>query len=119
MIQITGVLVDPTNQPIQTTLRVTAQNSVTSITSASATVVIGVDGLYDFNLLKGNYRIDFLTDDEYNIGTLVTVAVDTPAVITLPVLLESHSYGAIELDNVALLEARILTLESRVTILEG
>ena len=90
MIQVIGVLVNPINEPIQTNIRVTAENSETTLISAEANKITGEDGSYDFTLVEGSYCIDLLIDDEYSKCTYITVDGLTPTPIELPTLLTNH-----------------------------
>lgn len=91
MITVTGVLVNPLNQPLETTIRITALDSSESVLSAEAKVITGADGVYSFSLLEGTFRIELLTDDEYNIGEEVVVDIDTPTSIDLNTLIKNHA----------------------------
>ena len=90
MIQVIGILVNPLNQPIQTTIRVSTIKSCNTVLSATALIITGSDGTYDFSLINGTFLIELLIDDEYNEGVAVIIDVVTPSVIDLPSLLENH-----------------------------
>lgn len=90
MITVSGILVNPFNEPMQTSIRVTAVNSNISILSAEAIEKTAANGSYSFNLVEGDFRIDLFVDDEYSKGEYITVDNVTPTPIDLGTLLENH-----------------------------
>ena len=88
MISVTGVLVDPMNQPsAETIVRVTAKNNSGSIMGLVGEITTGSDGSYDFNLVDGTHDIEIHFKDEYILTGTVEVDGNTPSPITLPELL--------------------------------
>ena len=89
MINVTGVLVDPTGNPllnhdIRITSRVTVDNVVEESTTTETTTG---DGTYNFNLGDGWYYLEILLNNTFmSIGDLI-VNSGTPTPITLPDLL--------------------------------
>jgi hypothetical protein len=144
-IQVTGILVDPMSQPLQTKIKITAESSDVSLVGAEAITASDCDGFYDFNLVEGRLFIELLTDDEYTKEVLVLIDEFTPVVIDLGTLLEEHkTIPQIELNDldvrvtanedaivvvqndiaalgvrVTNLEADYITLDARITVLES
>ena len=92
MIQVTGSLKSPLNEPIQTSIRVTSLNSEVSIMSAVATEETDANGNYSFSLVNGIFRVDVFIDDEYSKGEEVEVTNATASNISLSTLLTTYKY---------------------------
>jgi hypothetical protein len=89
-IQVTGLLVDPIGNPMETSIRITSQNSKVAIKGSHATIVTGVGGTYDFNLEEGLYLVQLLQKKEYTGGVVVLVDDTVIPPITLGSLLDNH-----------------------------
>lgn len=89
-IQVTGTLSDPTGDPLEGTLRVTAKDNNISLKGAYSNITIAADGLYDFNLEEGTYLVQLLQEDEFTSGSVIVVDGVTPTPITLGTLLKDH-----------------------------
>lgn len=89
-IQVTGTLVDPIGNPMETSIRVTAQDSKVAIKGSHATIITGVSGTYDFNLEEGLYLVQLLQKKEYTEGIIVLVDDTVISPITLGSLLDNH-----------------------------
>jgi hypothetical protein len=92
-IQVTGTLVDPTNQPLpQAVIRVKALDTSTVIASTSAKVTAGLDGTYTFSLSNGKYSLEILQTDKYNKVSYVEVTALSTAVVTIEELISEAGY---------------------------
>ena len=90
MIQVTGILVNPFNEPVKTTIRISAVLSEVTFIGGEAIVEVGEDGVYDFNLVEGTFNIELIVTDEYTQPVLVLINSSTSAVISLPELLVDY-----------------------------
>jgi hypothetical protein len=91
MIQITGILPDPMNQPRpNTSIRVEALDSTGSLKGMTATTTTDGAGNYNFNLLEGSYRIEVFQEEEFIITGEVLVDVNTATPLTLTELLTTY-----------------------------
>jgi len=90
MITVTGVLVTPLNQPINTNIRITAQSSNETVTGTEGITTTDSSGNYNFNLLNGTFLVELFLDDEYVQGISVLVDNTVPSTIDLPSLLENY-----------------------------
>jgi VCBS repeat-containing protein len=89
-VNVVGTLIDPVGQPLQTTLRITAQNSNVTLKGAYSTIMVNSGGAYNFNLQEGIHLIQFLQKKEYTEGTIIIVDNTVPSTITLGSLLANH-----------------------------
>jgi|DEB0MinimDraft_12_1074336.scaffolds.fasta_scaffold00646_6 hypothetical protein len=91
MIQVTGTLVDPSNTEVASTVRITANDSTVTFIGGTAKVEIGIDGLYNFNLVEGTFTIELKINDEYTQPVLVLVNSETSLVVSIPELLVNYA----------------------------
>jgi hypothetical protein len=89
-IQVTGILIDPIGDPMETSIRITAENTLFTIDGAHADAPTGVDGSYSFSLEEGVYLVQLLQRKELTEGTTILVDGVTPSPITLGTLLANH-----------------------------
>ena len=90
MITVTGVLVTPLNQPINTNIRITTQSSNETVAGTEGITTTDSSGNYNFNLLNGTFLVELFLDDEYVQGISVLVDNTVPSTIDLPSLLENY-----------------------------
>lgn len=95
MIQVTGVLKTPMNQPAgNAEIRITSLDSSGECLSfLNSYLTTGTDGSYDFQLLEGNYSIEVLFCREFMLAGMVHVSSVVPSPITLPKLLQDFAIG--------------------------
>jgi len=117
MIQVIGNLSDPLGQPLETSIRITAENSEVTIAGSSAIILVGAAGSYDFGLVEGRFHIELKVEGEYTQQILVLVDGNTPLVISLPELLLNHT--TVPLVTLTANELDIAALNARVTALEA
>ncbi len=88
-IQVTGILKTPMDAVSSgTTVRVIPTvNEGETLMTIPASIITGVDGSYDFQLVEGTHTIEINFSRKYNLVGTVVVDGSTPTVITLPALL--------------------------------
>lgn len=92
MITVAGTLIAPTNEPIETEIRITALDSEVSINSAESIITTSNNGDYSFSLVNGIFRVNVFIDDEFNQGEVVQVTDSTTSPISLSTLLTNYKY---------------------------
>lgn len=97
-IQVTGVLVDPTNTPIsKANIRITSLDTNSAVLAyAWADKQVGIDGSYDFNLLNGKFKIEIKQKKKYIAIAYVEVSDTTTTPITVDSLIDTYSYCEVE-----------------------
>lgn len=97
-IQVTGVLVDPTNTPIsKANIRITSLDTNSALLAYSyADKQVGIDGSYDFNLLNGKFKIEIKQKKKYIAIAYVEVSDTTTTPITVDSLIDTYSYCEVE-----------------------
>lgn len=88
-IRVSGILYDPMGRPLaEDTLRFTALNTIIdSIEGSAAEYTSNKDGVYNFSLLIGRYRVEANYDDEYHDLGIIVVDDFTPSPISISNLL--------------------------------
>ena len=89
MINVQGVLVDPTGNPLPNhEIRITTRVATTNVEEVTSTEYTDANGNYSFNLGEGWYYLEILLNDTYMcVGDLI-VNDGTPTPIDLPDLLK-------------------------------
>lgn len=88
MIQVTGQLVTPLNEPVaETGIRIISLNNTVVLLGSEGTVTTSSDGTYNFSLVNGEYKVEVLYNDEYIHAGTVTVTDTTNTPVDLPTLL--------------------------------
>lgn len=97
-IQVTGVLVDPTNTPIsKANIRITSLDTNSALLAYScADKQVDIDGSYDFNLLNGKFKIEIKQKKKYIAIAYVEVSDTTTTPITVDSLIDTYSYCEVE-----------------------
>jgi len=92
-IQVTGVLVDPTNTPLnKADIKITALINTSTLAHASVVKKTGIDGTYDFNLVEGKFKIEINQKNKFNEVAYVEVTNLTTTPTTLYGLIESSAF---------------------------
>lgn len=91
MIQVTGTLLNPLNQPLaNTTIRITATNTDEVLVGSVGSVKTDMSGFYNFNMVNGEFFIDVNYNDEFKIQKHVLVDEATEDVMTIAELVSEN-----------------------------
>ena len=94
-IQLTGVLVDPTNTPLsKAKIKITALTNSSTLAHATVTKEVGIDGSYSFNLVEGKFKIEINQKNKFNEVAYVEVTNVTTSPTTLYSLIETSAFCA-------------------------
>lgn len=92
-IQVIGVLVDPTNTPLnKAKIKITALTNSITLAHATVTKEVGIDGSYNFNLVEGKFKIEINQKNKFNEVAYVEVINSTPSPTTLYNLIQTSAF---------------------------